>query len=252
MKILFMGNNRLGAQALAFLCEQGFPPVGVVLHPLEKRKYSEQFLALINTYQLPTFDGARLREPEVYEQIMLLQADLALSIMFGYILKPDFINAFPRGVLNLHPSYLPFNRGQYPNVWSIVEGTPAGVTLHFIDAGIDTGDIIAQREVPVSMTDTGESLYQKLEEAALSLFKNTLPDILSKQIQACPQPEGAGTFHYTKDVEQIDHIDLNRMYRAGDLINILRARTFPPYAGAYIESEGKRIYLSLDLQEEAD
>jgi len=252
MKILFMGNNRLGVQALSLLCEQHSPPLGVVLHPLEKRKYSEQFLEIINKYQLPIFDGARLREPEIYEEILSLRADLAFSIMFGYILKPDLIESFPSGVLNLHPSYLPFNRGQYPNVWSIVDGTPAGVTLHYIDAGIDTGDIIAQREVPVSIVDTGESLYQKLEAAALSLFKEMLPDILTKRVHSGPQPKDIGTFHYTKDVEKIDCIDLNHSYRAGDLINILRARTFAPYTGAYFEFEGKRVYLRLDLQEEAE
>ena len=151
-------------------------------------------------------------------------------------------------MVNLHPAYLPYNRGQYPNVWSIIEGTPAGVTLHYIDEGIDTGGIIARREVPVEPVDTGESLYRKLEATALELFRETWPLIKAGRAQCLPQDKQAGTYHRTRDIEAIDAIDQERDYKAGDLLNLLRARTFPPYKGAYFTADGKRVYLRLQLE----
>jgi methionyl-tRNA formyltransferase len=150
-------------------------------------------------------------------------------------------------VVNLHPAYLPYNRGQYPNVWSIIEGTPSGVTLHYINEKIDAGDVIAQREVPVELVDTGETLYRKLEQASLELFKDTWLLIKSDKPPRIPQSGEPGTYHRTRDAEAIDEIDLDGTYVARDLINVLRARTFPPYKGAYFRHQGRKIYLRLQL-----
>jgi methionyl-tRNA formyltransferase len=119
-----------------------------------------------------------------------------------------------------------------------------------MDAGIDTGDIIAQKEVPIEPFDTGKSLYRKLEQACVELFQETWPKIRSRRAPRIPQKIEAGTHHVTKDVEGIDAIDLDKMYRAKDLIDVIRARTFDPYPGAYFTHEGRRIYLRLELLEE--
>jgi methionyl-tRNA formyltransferase len=174
--------------------------------------------------------------------------DIGLSVLFDHILKPDFIEIFPQGVINLHPSYLPYNRGQYPNVWSIVDGTPAGVTLHYINEDIDTGDIIAQREVEVEPVDTGESLYRKLEHACVELFKITWPNIKSGKAPRNPQSTNAGTYYVTRDVDKIDEIDLDGTYTARELIDILRARTFPPYGGAYFRQGNHKVSIRVQLE----
>ena len=100
----------------------------------------------------------------------------------------------------------------------------------------------------IEPVDTGESLYRKLERASLSLFQETWPLLKAGEAERIPQDPGSGTFHYTRDAEKIDCIDPERTYRARDLINILRARTFPPYRGAYFETGGKRVYLRLQLE----
>lgn len=247
MRILFLGNNWVGWQVVKWLEEQGEQIVGLVIHPSEKRKYGDEIVDSAQVDPSCIFDGARIHRHETLEAIQTLKPDIGLSILFGYILKPEFINLFPAGVINLHPAYLPYNRGAYPNVWSIIDGTPAGVTLHYIDAGIDTGDVIAQLQVPVTPIDTGETLYRKLEEACLELFKQTWPQICSGEAPRMSQSAEAGTYHRTKDVRDVDHIDLDKQYKAGDLINILRARTFPPYPGAYFIHEGRKVFLRLEL-----
>ena len=247
MRILFLGNNWVGWQVVQWLQERNEQIVGLVIHPPHKRKYGDEIIHSAQVSPTHIFDGSRLRQPEVLQAIKVLQPDIGLSVLFGYILRPEFLDLFPAGVVNLHPAHLPYNRGAYPNVWSIVEGTPAGVTLHCIDADVDTGDIIAQRQVPIEPVDTSETLYRKLERACVELFKETWPLIHSGRVRRVPQDREKGTFHRTRDVEQIDHIDLDGTYTARELIDVIRARTFPPYPGAYFVHQGRKVYLHLQL-----
>jgi len=249
VKIFFMGNNWLGWRALAWLRERGADVVGLALHPAERRRHGDEIL---RTAQLPPeqiFDAASLRDPLVQRRVAALQADIGLSVLLGYILAPEFLAIFPRGVVNLHPALLPFNRGAHPNVWSIVEGTPAGATLHWIDSGVDTGDIIAQTPTEVAAEDTGETLYRKLEHASLDLLRQTWPAIEAGHAPRRRQ-EGQGTSHRARDLERIDEIDLDRSYRARDLLDVLRARTFPPHKGAFFRAGGKRVYVRVGLDVE--
>lgn len=247
MRILFLGNNWVGWQIIRWLKEQGEEIVGLVMHPAGKRKYGKQIIDTAGVPPANIFDGSQLHNPETIEAVKALQPDLGISALFGYILRREFLDLMPSGCVNIHPALLPYNRGAYPDVWSIVEGTPAGVTMHYIDEGVDTGDVIAQRQVEVEPVDTGERLYRKLERCALELFRETWPLIRSGQVPRILQNKSEGTYHRVRDVEQIDEIDLDRTYTGRELINIIRARTFPPYPGAYFRHNGRKVYVRLQL-----
>lgn len=247
MRILYMANNWIGWQVLKWLKVNDEEIIGLVIHPEDRRKYGDE---LIHTANLPSdkiFIGSKLKDPDVIKCMEELRPDIGISVLFGYILKPEFIDLFSQGLINLHPALLPYNRGTNPNVWSIVEGTPAGVTLHYIDKCVDTGDIIAQKEVSVESIDTGEMLYHKLERASVELFTKQWHLIRSGKAQRKPQPSEYGTSHKVKDLERIDKIDLDAEYNARDLINIIRARTYSPYPGAYFQDGEKKIYMRLGL-----
>ncbi len=247
MRIIFLGNNWVGWQVLKFLKEQKENIVGLVIHPQEKCKFRKEIIATANLNGNRIIEGQNLRQPSVLNAIKALQPDMGLSILFGYILRPEFLELFESGVVNLHPSFLPYNRGSNPDIWSIVEGTPAGVTLHYIDKGVDTGDIITQREVAIEPVDTSETLYRKLEQTCVELFKATWPLMRSGQVPRLFQGQEEGTYHATADVNQIDAIDLDKKYTARDLINTIRARTFKPYPGAYFNHQGRKVFLRLQL-----
>ncbi len=247
MRILFLGNNWVGWQVARWLQEQRENIVGVVVHPPHKHKYRQEIIDSAGVKADAVFDGARLQEPEVLSAIERLAPDIAVSVFFGYILRPAFLSLPPAGCINLHPALLPYNRGAHPNVWSIIEGTPAGVTLHYIDAGVDTGDIIAQREIEVEPIDTAETLYRRLERACIDVFTEAWPSIRAGKAPRAKQPSCAGSCHRARDVERIDEIDPEASYKAKDLIDLLRARTFPPHAGAYFRSEGRKVYVRLQL-----
>lgn len=196
------------------------------------------------------FNGNQLGNPTVIQQLSELEPDCGVSAFFGYIIRRPIIDLFPHGIVNLHTSLLPQNRGSYPNVWTIVDRTPAGVTMHLVDEGVDTGPILAQASVKVSPNDTGKSLNAKLESAMIKLFRDNWQSFAQGNLEPVVQDENIATCHKAMDTNSIDEIDLSQNYVAGDLINILRARTFPPHRGAWFEVDGQKYFLKLEIEKE--
>ena len=128
--------------------------------------------------------------------------DLTVCYTYRYILTDEILSALGNNVVNLHNSYLPWNRGADPNIWSIVDGTPRGVTLHYVNTGLDKGDIIAQALVGLEDTGTLKSSYDDLDRAAKQLFKEAFrhygfwPEMRKR-------PLGIGSYHSVKDGAQI-------------------------------------------------
>lgn len=245
--IILAGNNQIAVDILKFLTKQNIKIVGLIIHPAKFSKKGEELVRLSRLPKNKIFYGDRLNTNETVTAIRNSKPDLFLSINFRYLLKKEIINIPSHGCINLHFGYLPYNRGVFADAWSIIDDTPAGVTYHLIDTGIDTGKIVVQQQVEKSLTDTGESLYQKLTLTAYDLFVKTWPKIQNWNFSPIAQSSG-GTYHRRSDIALIDKIDLNKKYKAKDLINILRARTFPSYQGAYfISKEGRKIYLRLGL-----
>lgn len=132
--------------------------------------------------------------------------DFLISYNYRHIIKKDVLEMLKDRAINLHISLLPWNRGAHPNIWSFVENTPKGVTIHLIDEGIDTGDIIAQEEVDFDEDkETLASSYLMLHKEIQELFKSHWQQIRSFQIVPQSQPRG-GSIHYVKDFEQIKGI----------------------------------------------
>lgn len=252
MRIIYCANNLVGWEILSWLKERKENIVGLIVHSPETQKYGEKINSVLNFSDDKIFYGNSLNDQKTLDAIRHLNPDIAISIYFGYIFKKRILDLFPKGCINLHPAFLPYNRGAFPNVWSIIDGTPAGTTLHYVNEGIDCGDIISQKQIEVNITDTGETLYHRLESASVELFKETWPKILTGDTHQVSQNIHEGTYHKVKDVDKIDEIDLNRNYNAGELFNIIRARTFPPHKGAYIIQNQKKIYVNIQLLNEGE
>lgn len=247
MNTIFFGNNNAAVRCMKWMCENGHRPAGLVLNPPQTRRHADELIDASGLSDDFIFDGARLAEQQTMDALAALHPSIGLSVLYGKLIRPEVADLFSHGIVNLHPGFLPYNRGAYPNVWSILDRTPAGVTLHYIDAGLDTGDIIEQRMVEVLPIDTGRTLYHKLEIAMLELLKCEWPTVASSRNKRTPQDPSHGTYRRRNDVDDIDCIDLDSIVRAGDLIDLLRARSFPPYPGAYFEHEGRRVNVVIDL-----
>jgi methionyl-tRNA formyltransferase len=128
--------------------------------------------------------------------------DLVVSYGYRHILRQPVIDTARRPILNLHISYLPWNRGAHPLFWAAYDGTPVGVTVHEIDAGVDTGRLCFQREVPVDFaTNSFEQGYATLRREMEELFVENIDVLLDGTYQPIPQ-QGEGTMKRVKDLPE--------------------------------------------------
>jgi methionyl-tRNA formyltransferase len=129
--------------------------------------------------------------------------DVHFVVSYGYrhILKEPLLSRFAARIINVHISMLPWNRGADPNFWSWFERTPKGVTIHRIDAGLDTGDVLIQRPVKFGDGETLKTSYERLHDAAVDLLTESWSQIRSGRMAAKSQT-GSGSYHRSKDKER--------------------------------------------------
>lgn len=221
VEVIFLGINDAGMRIYDWLCDQD----NIFMHSI-----------------LTTKDQLRI--------IKNVEPDYILSCGYQHIVPESILTIPTKGCLNLHPAYLPYNRGANPNVWSIIEGTPAGVTLHYMDPGIDTGDIVARRKVETAFSDSGKDLHKRLEDAQLELFQDVWSDILSDNISVVEQDENQGTYHQTSEFETLCELNPDEEVRVKEFLDRLRALTFPPYNNAKIEIDDETYYVEVDITRE--
>ena len=142
-----------------------------------------------------------LEDPITLPLVTRFNPDLVVSFGYRHIVKPEIIANLGNKILNLHISYLPWNRGADPNFWSWLENTPKGVTIHLMDAGLDTGAILFQKEVQFNDSETLASSYEILQSEIVGLFANNLEHILNLDFEPKPQEIQAGSYHKSADKE---------------------------------------------------
>lgn len=160
------------------------------------------------------------------ETLASLKPDYFILAWWPALLKKDLLSIPDIGTINFHPSYLPYNRGKHYSFWTIVEETQFGVTLHFANEDIDAGDILFQRKIEKTWADTGETLCKKAKTAMLDLFIEHYGDIRKGHYSPVQQPGTGGAVHYAKDIDAASTLDINKLYRVKDLLNLVRAKTF--------------------------
>jgi methionyl-tRNA formyltransferase len=243
MRLVLFLNNWGGWQIARWLRERNETVVGLVLHPENEERFARQIQDALDLPPERIWRAPELRTPETLTSIRALNPDIGISGWFGYVLKPELLRIFSQECINLHAAYLPLNGGWHTNVWPILDGSPAGVTIHVIDEGIDTGDIIVQRAVAVDPTETGGSLHQKLTYEMVDIFKSAWPIIRAGKHTRTPQDRSRATKHRKAELAGLDCIQLNKQYPGRELLNLLRARTYPPYPSAYFIANAQRVYV---------
>ena len=138
--------------------------------------------------------------------------DFIVSYRYRHIIREEVIKYFPKKIINLHISLLPWNKGADPNLWSFLEDTPKGVSIHYIDKGIDTGDILFQKELCFDeQKETLASSYTKLNEEIIELFKIKWPLLIEGKANSFKQPNG-GSFHLSSDKKEFEHLLVDYHY----------------------------------------
>ena len=137
------------------------------------------------------------------EMVSQLEPAFVISYNYRHLIPEEVLNLLPGKVINLHTSYLPYNRGSSPNFFSFLENTPKGVTIHLMSKGLDTGDILCQKKLEFDEAkETFASSYNQLQAEIKQLFKDNWDAIRNGELTPVKQ-SGQGTYHRMSDLEAI-------------------------------------------------
>jgi methionyl-tRNA formyltransferase len=243
LHLVYCGTPRFAVPPLEALIDAGFRISLVVTQP-DKPRGRGLALAISPVKQRALDSGLPVAQPEKIKhnedfraQLAAIRPDAIIVVGYGRILPQWMIDLPPLGNINVHASLLPKYRGAAPIQWAIAHGeTLTGVTTMRIDAGLDTGDILQQREVTIAPADTAETLAPRLAAAGAKLLVETLRDLAAGNIRPQPQDHTRATLAPILTKED-GRMDFQRT--ALDLQN--RWRGFQPWPGAYTTFRGKQL-----------
>jgi methionyl-tRNA formyltransferase len=233
MRIIFMGTAELSCASLEKLAAK-FSVVAVVTQP-DKPKGRELKLTpspvkiLAEKLKLPVLQPLKARDEKFISELRGLKPDLIVVVAYGQILPQTILDLPQFGCVNVHTSLLPKYRGAAPIQWAIADGEPeTGVTIMQMDAGLDTGPVLASRRTPILPTDDSQILHDRLAQHGAELLVETIPDYVAGKISPQPQP-AEGSSYAAKIKKEDGQIDWSKP--AVQIWNRLRA--FTPWPGAF-------------------
>ena len=243
--IVFCGTPGFAVPTLDALVKAGFPVRLVVTQPDKPRgRGLELFPSPVKQRSLelglPVAQPEKIKNNEEFRSQLLALAPQAIVVVgYGRIIPQWMIDLPPLGNINLHASLLPKYRGAAPIQWAIARGeTVTGVTTMLIDAGLDTGDILLQREIPIHPVDTAETLAPKMAPIGAELMVETLRRLHQGEISPRPQDDSKATLAPILTKED-GRIDFQRT--AAEICN--RIRGFQPWPGAFTVVRGKNLHV---------
>ena len=245
LTLVFCGTPAFAVPTLEKLVEAGFSVPLVVTQPDRPRGRGME-LALSPVKQRALQLGLQVSQPDKIKnnedfrgQLARIAPDAIIVVGYGRIIPQWMIDLPPLGNLNLHASLLPKYRGAAPIQWAIARGeSVSGVTTMRIDAGLDTGDILLQEEIPIAPEDTAVKLAPRMAAIGAALMVETLRGMQAGVVHPRPQDHASATLApiLKKEDGQIDfHLT------AREILN--RLRGFQPWPGAYTTFRGKNLHL---------
>lgn len=180
---------------------------------IENRRFGGRILFLTNNINaIELFEWIENRcESYIYsgkltvELLNRINPSLVVSYNYSHIVSHECIDVVNEHIVNMHISYLPYNRGASPNLWSFIDDTPKGVTIHMMSAGLDEGDILYQKELQFDVSkETFESTHRILNNEICSLFKEHWGEIVSGEyIKKRRRAIGKGSYHSMRDLKEL-------------------------------------------------
>lgn len=240
MRIVFMGTPDFSVPALRALVEAGHQVTAVVTQP-DKPKGRGKDVQMTPVkiqaleYGIPVYQPVKVKTPEFVEVLKKEAPDAIVVIAFGQILSKEILDLPKYGCVNIHASLLPKYRGAAPIQWAVIDGEKeTGVTTMMMDVGLDTGDILETKVIPLDPKETSGSLFEKLSEAGGPLILSTLEKLEKGTITRTPQGE-SGTSYAKMLTKTLG--DINWTMSATAIERLIRGLN--PWPSAYTQWEGK-------------
>lgn len=242
MRSVVFAYHEIGYVCLQELLQGGSTVVAVITHeddPAEE-VWFRSVRQLAAQHHLPVFTPDTVNTPEWVARIAAWHPDFVFSFYYRKLLSDEILAIPPRGALNLHGSLLPRYRGRCPVNWVLIhDERETGVTLHYMEAKPDRGDIVAQRAVPITDADTALTLFRKLTAAAAALMRDTYPLLCAGRAPRTPQNHAHASYFGGRRPDD-GRIDWAQPARA--IFNLVRAVTHP-YPGAFASWQQRKLYL---------
>ena len=234
MRIIFMGTGEIGAGALRAIAASSHEVCAVVTQPdrpagrdLKPRPSPIKLVA--QELGLPVLQPEKVRTPEAVAELKALAPELMVVVAYGQILPLRVLEIPARGCLNIHASLLPKHRGASPIQAAILAGDErTGITIMWMDEGLDTGDIVLERAFEIDARETGGSLHDRLAALAPEALLAALEAIESGTATRTPQDQSAST--YAPKLSRAD-AEIDWALSGVELERRLRALT--PWPGSY-------------------
>lgn len=251
MKYAFAGNRDIAVWVLEFLVSKGYYPELLMLTEtsdleIEELVTKSQLDSNKIFYGKPEFNG-------VIEELKKSNIDYIFGVHYPYIISKEVLNIPKFGFLNLHPAFLPYNRGWHTPSWAILENTPVGATLHYMNEKLDMGAIVKREQLEILVSDTADSLYKKLKQLEYDVFVNSFDCLLNHCVEPIIQDENEGSIHLKNDLYKDDNckLELDDMYKCDSLITRLRALTTNNINEAsYFIKNGRKYRVQIIIEEE--
>lgn len=252
-RFAFAGDRQPAVSCLLILLDAGAKPDALLVSAPDRATHDDALREMTGLPSDRVLVGRQFREPAGVDLLRSLDLDYIIGVHFPYIV-PDEVLEIPRiGVLNLHPALLPHNRGWHTPSWAILDETPIGATLHFMDSGLDTGDIVAQIELEIRPEDTAHTLYGRLLELEVELFRSAWPLLASGSPPRQKQSLDEGSNHNRLDLasDSIRRLDLEGSAPVKDVLRTLRALTTNNVKeAAFFELDGRRYRVQITITPE--
>ena len=240
MRAVVFAYHNFGVTGLEALLRHGFEVAAVFSHEDDPREevWFKSVKKFCQEHRLPVFCPEDVNRPEEIARIRALKPDIIFSFYYRQMLSPAILEIPPQGCLNLHGSLLPKYRGRAPVNWVLIHGEKeTGVTLHYMLAKPDAGDIVGQRKVVITVEDTALTLYLKMEPAAAELLDEVLPQIKAGEPARLPNRIAEGSYFGGRRPEDGKIVWTQS---AWEIYNLVRALTHP-YPGAFGMLEGEKF-----------
>ena len=246
MKIIFMGTPDFAAGALEALIGAGHEIILAVTQPDKPKGRSKELVpppvkVCAQENGIPVFQPSRIKTPEAVEELKKYPADIFVVAAFGQILSQEILDMPRYGCLNIHASLLPKYRGASPIQHVIIDGEErTGVTIMQMDAGLDTGDMLFKKELPIEKTDNYETLHDKLMVLGGEAIVEALPLLEQGELIPAKQQEHLSCYAPLID-KRMGKIDFSKDAEAID--RLIRGLT--PWPSAFTSYRGKQLKIWL-------
>lgn len=233
MRVVFIGTVEFSRSCLQAMVETGVQIVGIFTQS-KAQAWQNSDWADLSPYgaicRAPVVYFEKISSPMTLESIRSLQPDVIFVLGLSQLLPRTLLQIAPLGVIGSHPALLPENRGRHPLIWALVKGlTRTGLTFFYIDEGVDSGDIILQREIPIAITDTAWELYGKVKQWGAEMVKELIPLLIAGKAPRIPQDHSRAS--YLRKRNPSDGL-IRWEEGSWNSYNLIRALT-RPYVGAH-------------------